>query len=205
MKSVGAIKHKLSQVRFRHLKKRLEAELRVIPDNCLYNKVLPGYTSLDRRGKAVEHHPVGICTFGAVERDDSWPVRPCDIRVDDGEQARSCAKFCPRRTKDIIKEDFQKKLDRMTLPEVAAVYPDMAALIWVLEAGDFGGDASEEVPVVAPVVEPTVVIPQEPLPVEVPPMLVEVPVPFVATSVVVQEYSPDEPKKPWYIRLLGVS
>lgn len=192
MKSVGAIKHKLNQVRFRHLKKRLDAELRPAPNNCQYNVVVPRHHALSSKGVAVDLAAVGVCVVGVRESDPAWPVSHCDDRIDEGARARTCEKFCPRRTKEEIKEDFQKRLDLMTLPEVASHYPDMAALIWVLDVEDLG------VP--------------EPPPVEVPPPAVE---PVQATMVkfvaeappfVQQESAPEleTPKKPWYARLLEV-
>jgi hypothetical protein len=201
VKSVGAIKHKLGQVRFRHLKKRIEAELRPLPDNCLYHTVLPKHHTLGVRGVPIEHPAVGVCIYGATVNDTGWPLSPCDVRVDDGARARSCEKFCARRTKEGIKEDFQEKLDSMTLPEVASLYPDMAALIWVLDAGDVGvpEEVPEELPAQPePVVEvtpdPVVVPPQEPIAVVTPQEPVSMPAPAAA---------PEEPKKPWYARLLG--
>ena len=164
--------HKFKQVRFRYLKKRLEAELRQAPGNCRYNVNPPPYGDV-----AV---PPALCLYGA-EDPTTWVPRVCDERVDKGECARACGTFCPRRTKEEIKEDFRVKLSRMTLPEVAFNYPDMAALLWVLdlENGMADGETSDPEPEVAP----------EPTPV----------------SVVLEEGFNTPKVIPWYRRILGGS
>lgn len=122
MKSAGAVRHKLMQVRFRHLKKRLEADLRQVSTNCRFNATGLG------DGPA-------LCLYGAADP-ESWVATACDEQFDGGDRARRCSLFCPRRDKAQVKDDFGKEIDEMSLPEVAARYPDMAALIWVLDEGD---------------------------------------------------------------------
>lgn len=195
MKTVGAIKHKLNQVRFRYLKKCLEAELRQSPCNCRYNVAAPSYVP--------GNDPPWLCLYGA-EDPLTWVASICDERFDQGARARECPVFCAKRTKDEVKAEFQQKLDAMTLPEVAFHYPDMAALIWVLDVEDVG--VPEEVPVPPPPVEVVVVPDEEVLPVEAvvrdmkPSEIRET----VNLPVVADVPKPEEKKTPWYYRLLGV-
>lgn len=118
MKSPGAVKHKLNQVRFRYQKRRIEEELRVSPDNCAFNAKMPD-------------DGMSLCLDGAAEP-ASWKATFCDERLDGGARAKTCGRFCPRRTKEQVKQEFQRELETYTLGDVAYHYPDMAALIWVL-------------------------------------------------------------------------
>jgi hypothetical protein len=54
-------------------------------------------------------------------------------------QAHSCPLFEYARDKEEVKSDFQKKLLSLSLPDLAATYPDMVALMWVL-----GDDQAKE-------------------------------------------------------------
>jgi hypothetical protein len=135
VKSAGAIKHKLNQVRFRHMKKRIEAELRRAPGNCTFNAVVQPPTSPDGEVRNGHGFGVGLCLYGAGDP-STWKPTFCDERVDGGARAKDCGLFCPRKSKDRVKEEFRRELDGMTLPEVAFRYPDMAALIWVLDEED---------------------------------------------------------------------
>jgi hypothetical protein len=192
VKSVGTIKHKLNQVRFRYLKKLIEAEFRPTPGNCRHNVLLPKYASLEP-GSVTEHPPVGVCAYGMTDPSSGWPLSHCDERVDGGSRARSCDKFCPRRTKEEVKEDFRQKLDAMTFPEVAFNYPDMAALIWVLDTSDVS--VPEDVPPPTPVV-----VSEEPDP---PTDAGSPPAPLVEELPPSEPPRQEPPKKPWYARLLG--
>lgn len=138
MKSAGTVRHKLTQVRFRYLKKRLEMELQQAPGNCRFNAELPddGYS---------------ICVYGA-ESTDTWVASYCDVRIDQGARAQSCSTFCHRRSKEQIKEEFGRELNAMSLPEVAARWPDMAALIWVLD-GEEPPQEVESAIISAPTIE----------------------------------------------------
>jgi len=149
VKSAGSIRHKISQIRYRHLKKRLEAELRKVPGNCTYNAVIPIPSQMHSE-KNVESPSkgdnlgFGICMLGADEL-DKWKPTFCDDRVDGGLRAKKCSVFCPRHTKEQVKAAFISELQEMTLAEVAYNYPDLAALIWVLDEADLPAmDSAEE-------------------------------------------------------------
>lgn len=125
MRSPGAIRHKLNQVRYRYLKKRIETELRPVPGNCTFN------APMGDEGHA-------LCLFGAGSP-QTWKPSFCDERLDGGARAKGCSMFCARRTKDQVKDEFETEFNTFTIADVAYRYPDMAALIWVL-----GEDAPEE-------------------------------------------------------------
>jgi len=215
VKSAGTIRHKINQIRYRHLKKRLEAELRQAPSNCQFNVVIPPPllpTGLKVNGveggiPAVEQTPVGfaVCMHGAGDV-TSWKPSFCDDQVDGGARARKCTLFCSRKTKEQVKADFAGELGGMSLAEVAYSYPDLAALIWVLDESDVPGTATDSV---ATDEEPEVA-PKPPLPpppptepeaavqeaTVVPAPTVELPAPSVELPLVVQP-------RPWWARLLG--
>lgn len=181
MKTPGAIKHKLNQVRFRYMKKRIESELRQVPGNCLYNAQMPVGASL--------------CLYGAGDP-VTWESTYCDEQVDGGERAKGCSLFCSRRTMAEVKDSFRQDLEEMTLPEVAAQYPDMAALIWVL------GEEDVHTPVDAP--SQAIDTPLLSVGGTVPPT--EVPMPDGPVREDGTLYSDDPPadKRPWWARFLGV-
>ena len=203
LKTPGAIKHKLNQVRFRHLKKRIEAELRKIPGNCRYNAVIPppGFPTgglIDGMELSVpvsvpepNASDLGICLYGAGNP-DTWKPTFCDEHIDGGTRARGCPLFCARKPKEVVKDEFTRTLEKMTLPEVAYHYPDMAALIWVLDESD-----------IAPSVDAEVVLSQE----EDPTTVANGHVPGDSETVVaesepsLQNLMPE--KKPWWARWLG--
>jgi len=128
MKDEGSIRHKLKQVRYRHLKKRLEHNFKKLPCNCAFNE-----THVVRNGSAGS---VGLCMYGA-DSPETWEGVLCDAEIEGGiEQARSCPMFTPLRTKDVVKEEFGSLMDKEP-HEVAKDFPDIAALLWVL------GDSEE--------------------------------------------------------------
>jgi len=133
MKSEAAIRHKLQQVLFRHLKQLIEANFQKLPQTCGFN------------GQPKTIRVPRMCLFGA-NLPATWQGRVCDENVDGGvEQARDCPYWKALRTKEAIKAEF-KTLVSKNRAAVAARYPDAAALLWVLEedaaSGDF--DLAEE-------------------------------------------------------------
>jgi len=114
MKSEGAVRQKLKQVRFRHAKRVLENSLAVAPHNCAHNAFVevPGVGD------------VGFCTLPSTSPVLCDATRGCDLSA-------SCGKYAPLHTKDTVKGQVEADLDA-PIPEVAAKYPDAAALMWVL-------------------------------------------------------------------------
>lgn len=119
MKSEGAIRHKLRQVRFRYLKQRISAAMARRPTNCIHNGVV------DTKPESVR-----IC-FNQIDIPNRKVV-VCDDRFDGCARAETCAAFALKNTKAAVKTEFYAELEGMTFPEIAYHYPDMAALLWVL-------------------------------------------------------------------------
>jgi tetrahydromethanopterin S-methyltransferase subunit B len=112
IKGDGEVRQKLKQVRFRHLKREIESCVKVTARNCIHN------VPLQVRG--VE---VGFCALKHVI---------CDV-AEGKDHAQECPNFGLRASKDEVKAAFQSLMDA-PVHEVAAKYPDVAALTWVLES-----------------------------------------------------------------------
>lgn len=121
MKPEGQVRHKLVQVRFRHLKREIRGGLSRRPQNCANNGTVNTPSG-----------PLGVCLLGAGSP-ASWEGSPCDERHGGDSRAAKCPFFAPARTKDSLREGFDGFLEGASLPEIAERYPDMAALMWVLD------------------------------------------------------------------------
>lgn len=132
MNSPGAIRHKLKQVIYRHLKRRLETDLAERPENCVYN-----HTVMDPYNQAHDRFPapLHVCIHTDME------VRLCDSRWGGNEKAKNCPYFRASQDKDEVKDEFKEFMRTAPLPEIAAEYPDVAALMWVL--GDDAPDRDD--------------------------------------------------------------
>jgi hypothetical protein len=111
-KGDGEVRQKLKQVRFRHLKREIESCVKVTARNCIHNAPL--------QVRGVE---VGFCALKHVI---------CDV-AEGKDHAQECPNFGLRASKDDVKAAFQSLMDA-PVHEVAAKYPDVAALTWVLES-----------------------------------------------------------------------
>jgi hypothetical protein len=120
MKSEGQIKHKLSQVRFRHLKRELRTGLSRKSLNCQFNG------TVDLPGRAC----LGVCLYKA-EDPSVWNGGACDESISD--RASRCPLFECLNTKDLIRDEFDSFLEKADRAQIAARYPDMAALLWALD------------------------------------------------------------------------
>lgn len=141
MKTEGQVRHKLQQVLFRHLKKRLEQNFHRSPEGCAHNVEPYGMTV-----EAVEARQQTPRVCGLQDKVGLI----CDSRLGGGDQARVCPRWEPRMTKDEVKAEFRALLTRPR-GEVAAEFPDAAALMWVLDGDpvvealeDDGEDLPEE-------------------------------------------------------------
>lgn len=121
MKSEGQTRHKLKQVLFRHLQKKIRAVFR--PAGCIHNK--PG---------TFHEQTLGMCHYS--NRGKHLIV--CDSDVEGCVQAAAeCSWFKPRQTKEDVKAAFKELAgDPSRRGQLAYEYPDVAALMWVL--GDIG-------------------------------------------------------------------
>lgn len=124
MRREGEIQQKLKQVTYRHLKKLLQSNFKKTPLRCLHN-------SKEALGCFCGHPNSKFRIF-------------CDPSDPEClEQARSCSLWEARQTKETIKTEFQA-LMKGKLSEIAANYPDIAALRWVLqESGSESVDLPE--------------------------------------------------------------
>lgn len=129
----GQIKHKLAQVRFRHLKREIRNGLSRKSSNCQFNGTidLPGRES------------VGVCLYKA-EDPAVWNGGACDESISD--RATKCHLFQCLNTKDLIRDEFDSFLEKADRARIAQRYPDMAALLWVLdlEKADVLSDIEDE-------------------------------------------------------------
>lgn len=117
MRTEGQTKHKLKQVLFRHLQKRLRLSFRRRPETCFHNRTLEGEGGLQ----------VGICGF------PKGKSCLCDCRLPEGlDRARDCLWWEPRRGKEEVKAEFRDLVESPDRGAIAAEYPDVAALLWVL-------------------------------------------------------------------------
>lgn len=192
MKSEGAIRHKLKQVRFRYLKRRIEGSLDRRPENCTHNGVMDGSDAI--RACFLQVDVTG--RRGVV----------CDERFGGCARAGSCPHFALRHDKNSVKSEFYTDLDAMSFPEIAYNYPDMAALLWVL--ADEGLDVPRPDPNEFDLSEPTtppdpgVASTPAPEPSPITPEVVYDPTPEPTPT---REPDPDLPVRSptWIDRLLG--
>jgi hypothetical protein len=112
MKSEGAIRQKLKQVRFRHAKRALDTLLARHSSNCKNN------ASCEVPNVGV----VGVCRLD--------PTVVCDTERN-VDPSHNCMAYEPRYSKDGLKDELEGEFNA-PLGEVAAKYPDAAALMWVL-------------------------------------------------------------------------
>jgi prefoldin subunit 5 len=114
VKTAGAIRHQLKQIRFRYLKKLIEEALAAEPGNCIHHRTVH---------PPLLHQPIDVCFF---------PEPICEDLICSFPRAQTCPHFETQTTKEEIKADFKDFLSTATLAQIAARYPDLAALLWVL-------------------------------------------------------------------------
>jgi len=126
MRPKGQVLHKLKQVQTRHLHKLLDSRLRERPENCRHNGTLIGDRGEDE---------VRVCEYQGDE-----PYNPCgevcDNRFDGVRKAQDCPLFKAAQAKASLKADFQELMTNGAIGEIAALFPDIAALRWVLSDGE---------------------------------------------------------------------
>ena len=124
MKSRKEIQKKLAQVRYRHLKKLKRTGLSRRPCNCTHNNVLG-------EGHRPSQPNLGVCMYKVQEGGE--PDGVCDENFGGLARASNCPAFEVDQTAENIKEDFDTFLSTATFGEIAYLFPDMAALLWVLK------------------------------------------------------------------------
>lgn len=149
MKTEGAIRYKIKQARYRHLKRLIEQGLAQSPENCAHNRMFHSPATA-----AAGQPPVGVCVCPGQNGD-----LLCDAAWGGVDRARSCPLFQASTTKEQIKAEFTEFLSTSELPIIAREYPDLAALMWVVDDAEPVGDV--DVPP-EPEVPTTVTAPPEP-------------------------------------------
>lgn len=109
MRTSGQIYQKLKQVRFRHVKKEVESLLKRSPNNCENHALLDS------------QFPLGFCKL--------------DLQVCDASRDRSgtCGKFAQAHGREDVKKSLHDFFSGRSVAEIAARFPDVAALLWVLD------------------------------------------------------------------------
>lgn len=132
MRREPSVQHKLKQVLYRHLQKRLRANFRRVPAACRYNR-------------EVGDQNVGVCMF----KTDGIPRGTlCDARYEGVSVSKNCPWHEPRQTTDEIKVEFRVLFEDAHRGLLGVAFPDVAALMWVL-------DPEDESPVLEQAVETT--------------------------------------------------
>lgn len=104
MKTEGEVHRKLQQVRFRHLKKELEARLAQDPANCSFWR----------------NESTCIIQVNA----------PCHRQPNN---ALTCGLFELEKSKERLKDELKDFFRNRPAAEIAVRFPDVAALMWVLD------------------------------------------------------------------------
>jgi len=131
--NTGQVRQKLKQVMFRHLKKRLKALYKRKPSTCLFNEPVELSDSVS----------VCLCHFREAPE-----VRPRLVLCD--ERDRACLRYAredcpwwePCKSKDAVKDEFHE-LMQSDRGVIAAEYPDIAALLWVMGGTNLEEDIAE--------------------------------------------------------------
>jgi len=123
MRSQTQIRHQLKQVTFRHLQKRLRKLFQQRPETCLHNREV----LLDECGSYVRL--CGVLSPHGVSRD-----LLCDDRIARcNDVARECPLWEPLQTKDEAKIEFHEIVQSGDRGVIASEFPDIAALMWVMD------------------------------------------------------------------------
>lgn len=123
--AISKVKQKLKQVKFRHLKAYLSENLRADPRNCTHNEI--------RKSNSGVVHTCGYegaDTFGKI----------CDVSFGK-DRSLECGLFCPKKSKEDLKSEFYNFIDSSSIGEVAKEFPDVTALMWVLDT--LGADETD--------------------------------------------------------------
>ena len=123
--AISKVKQKLKQVKFRHLKTYLSENLKADPRNCTHNEI----TTSDKG-------EVGVCAYEGSKLYGSV----CDVFFG-RDRSKDCGLFCPKRSKEELKKEFYEFIDNSEIGLVAKEFPDVTALIWVLNT--LGADDSD--------------------------------------------------------------
>lgn len=115
MRSSGDIRHKIQQVRYRYLQKRIRTSLSRRPTNCQWN------AAVETNGREIRYceHPD---QYGKI----------CDESITGFNFAPRCEFFVPSKTKEQVRQEFDDFIRESTNGEIAQEFPDLVALAWAL-------------------------------------------------------------------------
>lgn len=135
MRTKGAVKHKLKQVKHRLLQKAVRNNISKKPCNCTHSGLVRGSAS-----EPLFH----VCLLDS-NKPKEWEGTVCDPSV-----PNTCPFFKPSRTKEEIETEFNNNFEKLIsendIGKIASKYPDVAALLWVLseEQEDSSDDRDSE-------------------------------------------------------------
>lgn len=114
MKSMGQVKHKLQQAQYRHIQKEIRSSMAVRPTNCVNHRLL-----------VLGNDSIGMCSL------DTGDARlPCDLVH--GDRSKGCPYFSCINTPDSVKNSMVDFFNSKPIEVISCNYPDVAALMWVL-------------------------------------------------------------------------
>jgi len=125
MKSEGKVKHKLKQVKFRTIKKEIRKARSKKPCNCTHSGEVKGQAS---------EKMFYVCLLEA-NKPKQWEGMICDPSV-----PNTCPFFEPHKSEQEIENDVERILKSGDMVEIAANFPDLAALLWVLSEDTNDGE-----------------------------------------------------------------
>ena len=129
MRQETTVQQKLKQVIYRHLQRILRDNFKRRPSSCRFNRTYGD-------------NNVGVCVF----RLDGEPRGAhCDIRFGGEPSAKDCPWFEPRQSRDEIKVEFRALLNQSSRGVIAAAFPEVMALLWVLDSENDASDWEEVV------------------------------------------------------------
>ena len=138
MRTQSQIQQQLKQVVYRHLQKKLRMLFKKKPTTCRHN----------REFRFEDGSYVRLC---GVRN----PMIPCDDRIPGcSELARECPLWKEMRDKQDVKAEYHDLIQSSDRGRIAARYPDIAALMWVLDdtadvpsesdIDEMGGESEDE-------------------------------------------------------------
>jgi len=140
VKTESQIRQKIKQVVFRHRKKYVEKHLKQHPCNCKFNEEV--------KLKTPSHglHVIRKCSYKMEDVDQTNLV--CDRNFGGLDLARKCPYFAHKHSAEDLKRKFASRLGLdntpVSLGELARDFPDVVALMWVLDSQKKGGKAATE-------------------------------------------------------------
>lgn len=124
MRKRAQVKQQLKQVTFRHLQKRLRDNFKQKPQTCCFNREV--------LLKEEDGTVVYLCGYTSSQGLPRNII--CDDRVPGCvDMARECPLWEPLKTKEMVKNEFNEVVQSGNRGLIASSYPDIAALLWVLD------------------------------------------------------------------------